>query len=160
MDQDRKEDRNAEPPSDQFGVSGRNTDGTFSRGNLAALKHGGRSKQVACGDLAEQAAAKAALEEKARTILADLGDPEAAVLKVEAVERYVYLKLVEDWLTANIVTRGPLTPKGRQRAALSALLQVSDRLTRLSAQLGLERRSKRLDLAQSLSAPRASENQP
>lgn len=136
----------AAEPSQEHPTSpalGRNGDGTFAPRNLAALKHGAYSRQVQAGALGEQAEARAVLAGREAAILTDLGGAEqVSVLATDAVARYVALQMVEDWLLANITSHGPLTPKGRQRAALSALLQVGDRLTKLAAMLGLERRPK------------------
>jgi hypothetical protein len=141
--------RNDEPDSRPFQelptspAPGRNADGTFTPGNVAALRHGAYSRQVQAGALDAQAEARAALREREAAIVSDLGGPDTvSVLQRDAVARYVGLSLVEDYLTRAIVDRGPLTPKGRQRAALTALLQVSDRLQRIAQMLGVDRRAK------------------
>jgi len=137
-------DEPAAAPFQELTAPGRNGDGTFAAGNVAALKHGGYSAQVRAGALAEATdEARAAVTEREAAIVADLGGPDAiGVLSRDAVARYVTLQLVEDWLARNIVAFGVLTPKGRQRAALNAFLQVSDRLTRLAQVLGLDRKPK------------------
>ena len=58
------------------------------------------------------------------------------------VERHARLELVDDYLFANVQRLGPLTGKGRTRAALTNWLQVVDRLQRSAMALGLERKAK------------------
>lgn len=139
---------------------GRAAGGRFAARNREAMKTGLFSRQVSAGELEEQALARSALAEREAAILADLGGVDAVgVLTRDMVSRYVALQLVEDWLTGNIVERGPLTPKGHQRAALSALLQVSDRLTRLALALGLERRARAVSPLEAIRAAVAEANQ-
>ena len=52
------------------------------------------------------------------------------------------LRLVSDYLAENLIRQGPLTSKGRQRAALTAYLSVVDRTQRIATSLGLTRREK------------------
>ena len=49
-------------------------------------------------------------------------------------------------LGEHLVAEGPLTAKGRTRAALSAYVSVADRLLRLAMALGLRRRPKHVAL--------------
>jgi hypothetical protein len=49
---------------------------------------------------------------------------------------------VGEYLAENLMKQGPLTSKGRQRAALTAYLSVVDRTQRIAASLGLSRREK------------------
>ena len=63
-------------------------------------------------------------------------------------ERHAKLELVADYLFDRIAKFGPLTGKGYTRAALTNWLAVVDRLHRSAMAIGLERRIKRLDLAQ------------
>jgi len=120
--------------------------GRFQPGNTAALRHGGRSALVAAGLMPQQAEAAAALAERVAAIVADLGGREAlTALAAGMVERHARLELVEDYLFSNIERLGPLTGKGRTRAALTAWLAVVDRLQKSALALGLERRAKRTD---------------
>lgn len=135
----------AAAPSQELPTSGRQTDGTFAPGNLFALRHGRFSRQVQAGELPEQAELRAALDERVLAIVSDMGGPDVvSVLARDAVSRYVALQLIEDWLMGNVIGSGCLTPKGRQRAALSALLAVGDRLTRLAVALGFERAARQV----------------
>ena len=129
-------------PSQESLASGRGDHGRFAPGNTAALRHGAFSQQVAAGGLAEQAEAVAAATERRAEIVRDLGE-ELSALAVGQVDAYVRLEIVSDFLWSNLVDQGVLTGKGRQRAALSAWLQVVDRQHRLAVALGLERRAKR-----------------
>ena len=54
-----RSDRGESPPFGEPAASGRNADGTFAKGNVAALRHGLRSRQVRSGDLPEQASERA-----------------------------------------------------------------------------------------------------
>ena len=131
-----------EPPA-----SGRNPDGTFTRSNTAALKHGGRSTQVRAAQLPEQAGRRPVLAKKREAIVSDLGGESAlSQLQLDLVERYLELDTVASWLGGNLMADGPLTAKGRSRAALSAYLTVVDRLHRVSAALGLTRRKRPVTL--------------
>ena len=66
------------------------------------------------------------------------------------VDRYVELDTVPSRLGGNLVAEGPLTAKGRTRAALSAYLAAVDRVHRLATALGLARRKKTVSLTQYL----------
>jgi len=129
-------DPSAEPAS-----SGRDTRGRFTPGNLAALVHGVRSRQVQAAALPEQSEALAALVERRQSIERDLGGSDSlSVLTRDMVNRYLELSVVADYLGGRLVTEGPLTTKGRQRAALTAYLGVVDRQTKIATTLGLQRR--------------------
>lgn len=130
-------------PSGELPAAGRLPNGTFAPGNTEALKHGARSVRVRAALLPEQAEALAALAEHRVEIERDLGGVEQlSALTRDMVSRYLELRTVADYLGHRIVTEGPLTTKGRQRAALSAFLGVVDRLQRVALTLGLERRQK------------------
>jgi hypothetical protein len=104
------------------------------------LEHGGRSVEVR---LALIDARRAALAESRQAIFADLGGAEnVGRLKADLVERYLETSLIAQWLGGNLLVDGVLTTKGRARAAASFYLQVLDRISRLTAALGLERRAK------------------
>jgi hypothetical protein len=137
-------DPSADLPAEPFGepeASGRKTDGTFARGNVAALRHGARSEQVKAAALPEQIEVRAALAARRQEIEADLGGP-ISRLSADMVGRYIELSVVADYLGGRLVAEGPLTTKGHQRAALTAYLGVVDRLHRVATTLGLERRQK------------------
>jgi len=91
----------------------------------------------------EQAEVLATLAERRAQIEQDLGGSETlSVLARDLAGRYLELCVVADYLGGKLVTQGPLTPKGHQRAALTAYLAVVDRLQRIAMALGLERRQK------------------
>jgi hypothetical protein len=126
--------------------SDRDGRGRFVSGNSAALRHGARSERVAEGLLPEQAEARAAIAERVAAIVASLGGESAlSPLALEMVERHVRLGLVESYLFENLRRLGPLTGKGRTRAALNAWYQVVDRQQKSAMALGLERRQKPVD---------------
>jgi hypothetical protein len=83
---------------------------------------------------------RAELKTRYEELLADQGD--AAFLRRDGIKRAAQLTIIADTLAEDLVRRGLITPKGQQRAALNAYLSVIDRLTRLSATLGLDRRTK------------------
>jgi len=113
------------------------------------ITHGGRSKRVAALDLPEQAEARATLENRVQDILTALGGIEAlSPVAAGLAERHARLELVADFLFTRLQQLGPLTAKGYTRSALSSWLAVVDRLHRSAVTIGLERRTKRIDLAQ------------
>jgi hypothetical protein len=136
--------RTADPaPKPETPASGRRADGTFAPGNTERLQHGLYSRQVRNALLPEQAEVLAALAEKRSAIERDLGGSEAVgALSRDLVDRYIELSVIADYLGQRLATEGPLTTKGRQRAALTAYLGVVDRVHRLAVSLGLERRTK------------------
>jgi hypothetical protein len=117
--------------------------GQFVKGNTAALKHGQYSTRARQALLPGQEAQLAALTEDRQQLLEDLGgEATVAVTKRDVVRRFCELQVIADTHVSNLVREGVLTGKGRQRAALSAYLNVVDRLNKLAAQLGLERIAK------------------
>lgn len=117
--------------------------GRFGPGNTAALKHGGRSRQVQEGLLPEQADVVAALRERQNEIENDLGGSDKlSALARDLVGRYLQLDLHASFLATLLQRAGALTGKGRTRAALSAWLSIIDRQERIAARLGIERRAK------------------
>ena len=139
------------PPCGDTPTSGRNPDGTFAPGNIAALTHGGRSAQVRAAQLPEQAGLRSELAEKRTRLLTDLGgEDKLSELQIDLVDRYLELDVVAQWLGGNLLSQGPLTAKGKSRAALSSYLTVVDRVHRISTALGLARRQKAVSLDQYL----------
>jgi len=133
----------AEQPSGELPTPQRDARGRLLPGHTITLKHGGRSARVLAGAMPEQAEAAAALRERVSAIVDDLGGPDAVShLAAGQVERYARLELVESFLWQNLQRLGPLTGKGRTRAAATLLLSVHDRLQKAALSLGLERRSK------------------
>src|ERR1039457_1893858 len=77
-----------EPPA-----SGQNP-GRLQPGNVAALRHGGRSVRVAAGLMPEQAEARAALADRVATIVNSLGGADAlSPLAIDMVDRHTHLEL-------------------------------------------------------------------
>ncbi|MGE0363251.1 MAG: hypothetical protein AB7H93_13325 [Vicinamibacterales bacterium] len=132
-------------PSPEPPRSSRTANGTFAPGNSSALRHGLYSRQVREALLPEQAEVRAALAEQRKAIEDDLGGADAlSQMTRDLIGRYVELRLVGDFLAHQLATVGPLTGKGRTRAATSAWLAVVDRQNKLALTLGLERRTKRI----------------
>lgn len=117
----------------------------FGPGNVAALRTGVSSAQVRAGRLPDQADARAMLEEARAAIEADLGGPEAmsAVAK-RVLARFIELDFLASHLWEDILRRGVMSPKGSQRAAVSAYLAVIDRQARHAQALGLERKARKV----------------
>jgi hypothetical protein len=152
-------DEAPKPPSGELGPPGHqehvgrfqpgNTLGQkFQPGNAANLRHGLRSRLWE-GALPEQAEAAEALREREAAILADLGGSgEVSTVAAGVVRRHCRLELVDDHLWRNLQRFGPLTGKGKTRAALTAWLRVQDRLHRSATTLGLQRRARRMSFAE------------
>jgi hypothetical protein len=112
--------------------------------------HGARSLHVRLALLAE---CRSALAERRNGILADLGGPDGlSIIRTDLVERYLETSLLAEWLGGNLLAEGALTAKGKARAAATLYLQVLDRVSRLASTLGLDRRAKRLNVAQEFAA--------
>jgi hypothetical protein len=124
-------------PIEQRGANGR-----WLPGNAGALKHGLRSARAPHALLPGQEELRAAIAERRMAITQQLG-VDLSPIKADEVERYLRLWAVHESLWADIERHGILA-KGKRRSALNALLMVSDRLERLAARLGLERRAKRV----------------
>jgi hypothetical protein len=120
-----------------------------------ALTHGARSLQVRLALLAE---CRAALSERRNGILADLGGrDDLSIIRTDMVERYLETSLLAEWLGGNLLAEGALTAKGKARAAATLYLQVLDRLSRLASTLGLDRRARRLNVAEQCAVLHATE---
>ena len=140
-------DRGDSPPVAERASCGRNPDGTFARLNVAALKHGVHSRPVRDAELPEHTAMRAQLADKRAAILEDLGgDSQVSQLQHDLIDRYLELDSVASRLGGNLLAAGPLTAKGRTRAALSAYVTVVDRVHRIATALGLGRRQKQASL--------------
>ena len=132
-------------PIGELETSGRGPGGRFvaGPGNRGNWRHGGRSKYVAAGETPEQIEALAAMAERKAQIETDLGGREnLSQLAADSVADYLRLRMVGEYLAENLMKQGPLTSKGRQRAALTAYLSVVDRTQRIATSLGLSRREK------------------
>lgn len=139
------DDRVTRTPSDECPASSRSLSGRFVKGEPGPnLRHGGRSILVRL-EIIE--ARRAELEDHRAAIFADMGGRESVSrVKADPVERYLETSLIAEWLGGNLLADGVLTGKGRARAASTLYLQVLDRVARLAMALGLERRSRKIDL--------------
>jgi hypothetical protein len=72
---------------------------------------------------------------------------ELTALAHAAVRETARLVVIAGALGDDVLTRGVLTGKGQTRASVLLYLKVLDRFTRCAALLGLERRSRPVDLA-------------
>lgn len=117
---------------------GRDDHGRATVGNTLALRDGLRSARL----WAEPAVATWH-RERVEALQADLGADVSAV-RQSLLESFARLELVEAGLGENLFQHGPLTSKGRQRAALTAWLGVLGHKVRLAAQIGLERQARQV----------------
>lgn len=113
--------------------------GAWLAGNPGALKTGRYSRQL-------QDDARPWVTGVIAQVIADKGGPGAlSELQSQVLEQGLAPTLVIlRFLGANLMAEGPLTGKGRQRAATTAYLQTLDRFMRLCQTVGLERASKHL----------------
>jgi hypothetical protein len=109
-----------------------------------ATKHGARSKLL-------QEMAAPWREEQLTAIRADLGD-DVSTLKAHTINQLGTVLVVLEYLGGNLLADGPLTGKGRQRAALTAYNATLDRFMRLAGLVGLERVAKRAETVKDLLA--------
>lgn len=131
-------------PSGELAPAGIETDrdritGRFTAGNTAALVHGARSKQTA----ALQAPARATMRDQ---VLVDLGvDANALPATLSAlVDRFCEsVQLTEAYFAALEHAGGPISTRGRQRAAVRGYLAALEVQVKLATMIGLERRQAR-----------------
>lgn len=134
-------------PSDEVSTNGpangRDPEtGQFVAGNTAALKHGGRSERL---QREIEQDATGALAERRQAVLGDLGgEGELSTIAAGTVDRYIRAEAMLEWMEGRILAEGVLTGKGRRKAIHTAYLQQLDRVLRLAAMLGLERKAKRV----------------
>jgi hypothetical protein len=129
--------------SETMAIVKRDERGRFQTGAPGpALKGGLHSTLVASGALLPDGAMRPA--EREQQIVADLGG-DVSYLRGSLVRRAVTLEMVADHLEQQIVTGGVLTQRDRQRSVVSSYLGVVDRLLKVSAAIGLERRQKPID---------------
>jgi hypothetical protein len=78
-------------------------------------------------------------------VLADLGgDDEVSETLRALVDDFSFAVVLTRLLTQHLTSVGPLTRRGRKRAALDAWHRASARLEGLAAKIGLERRGARV----------------
>lgn len=112
---------------------GRGPDGRVLPGNTCALKSGERSAR-----LWTEPDVDVWVRERTEAIRSELG-AHVSQVRGSLVDTFARLELIEASLADNLFQHGPLTGKGRTRAALSAWLSVADRKARIAQQIGLER---------------------
>lgn len=111
------------------------------RGNTRALRTGLYSAKVQSGALADAAALQS--REAVAAIVEDLGGAaQVGLAKRGLIQRYVALSFVADHLEGHMAQGGVLSTKGKTRSATLTYLSVLDRLARLAAAFGLERKPK------------------
>ena len=133
-------------PFQELPHSGRDPRGRFTSGNRGALKHGRHSRAIANAELPEQSALRAVLAEREASITADLGGHDAlSTLQIDLVHDYQTLTCIATYLESRVMREGPITAKGRTRAAVSVLLSVLDRKLRVAQQLGLARAARPIE---------------
>jgi hypothetical protein len=120
-------------------------------GNTAALTTGLRSGRAATGLLPGQEGIVALIAEKRTAIETDLGS-DLSTLAGDEVTRYLRLTILAETLWSSIAEAGALTVKGRKRAALTAYLQVNDRIDRVVGRLGLTRKARPANFADAVRA--------
>jgi hypothetical protein len=109
------------------------------------LRNGLRSRLLQAGEAPSQAGAVAALAAKQAQIEADLGGTEAlSQVHRDAIGDLLRLELIAGYLFDRLLEGGPLTGRGRTRAATTAYLQVLDRVVRLRQLVGLARRPRQI----------------
>jgi hypothetical protein len=127
-------------PFDEPLPNGRDSRGRFTRGNRGALKSGQYSRAIATAELPEQSEVRAILAEREAAIVTDLGGREAlSTMQVDLVRDYQTLHCIASYLESRIVREGPITAKGRTRAAVAVLLSIVDRKMRVAQLLGITR---------------------
>jgi hypothetical protein len=133
---------------------------SFQPGNTAALKGGLHSPRAVAALLPGQEEIRAALADKRAAVVADLGGEQqlSSIARAE-VERYLQLMVLLETLWADLTARGILTTKGKRRAALTAFLQVNDRVDRVVSRLGLERKQKVVSFQQRLATALAAKTE-
>jgi hypothetical protein len=115
--------------------------GKFIRGNIAALKHGRRSRAVANALLPEQREALAMLADHEAAILVDLGgDIELSTFEKDLVRKYQQLDAIAEFNAPKM-----LHPRASVRKeSRDTFMNAIDRMLKIIGQLGLQRRSKQI----------------
>lgn len=126
-------------------------------GNVVRLTHGARRAQAGRSPID----AGRAVQIRDR-IFEDLGGQSecSEVLRV-LVSDFAFAVVVRDLLAEHLATVGPLTDRYQRRAALQGWDQVSTRVERLAARIGLERRPRRAQtLEEALAAVEVENDRP
>jgi hypothetical protein len=112
----------------------------------SALKHGRASILLGQGRLPSQAEALAAIADRQHEIEQDLGGGEnISRIHKDTIRDLLRLELVGSFLFDRVMESGPLSGKGRTRAATLTYLQVIDRVNRLRQMVGLARVPRHVD---------------
>lgn len=127
---------------------GRQANGQAGPGNTLSLRHGLRSTQLLDNpDIATWHG------EAVGAITSDLGgDAELSALARGTVREAARLEIILASLGTELLEHGVLTGKGKTRSATNVYLKTLDRYLKIVGTLGLQRRTKRLDLAQAFAA--------
>jgi hypothetical protein len=135
------------PPKAKAHTDGRQPGtGRFAPGNTARLVHGQRSRRGVLVLFPDARKFRAQVAEQEAAIVADLGGRAAlSTIALDTVRSYIEKTCIREYLGARLMQEGPLSPKGRQRALLTAYLAVSDRVLKLATTLGLDRKTKPVD---------------
>lgn len=120
---------------------GRRANGQAGAGNTLALRHGLRSAQ-----LLEHPDIAAWHQEQVQAINTDLGgEAELSTLARGSVREAARLEVILAAIGDELLEHGVLTGKGRTRSATMVYLRVFDRYLKVTAVLGLARRTKRVE---------------
>lgn len=124
---------------DAVKAAGRDARGRFQRGHLVNATSLDRVS-VDHPALAREHA------ERVAALVADLGGmSQLSAMQMPLVQETARLQIIADTLGHDLMTRGVLTARGKQRAALAAYALAVDRLDKLTMRLGLERKAKPVD---------------
>ena len=141
----RKKNRKSRPFR-ETAPTARHANGRFKKGEPGPrLTHGRFSQIVRQLQHPEQAAFLAARAERIEAIKNDLGGADTlSTITLDTVDTYNEQVGLLRYLGGRLAAEGPLSPKGRQRALLTAYLGVADRVLKLATTLGLSKKAKRV----------------
>lgn len=129
----------------QLRRGGRASDGTFTAGNLGALKTGEH-----CDRLLEEPALAAFHRDRVDAITKDLGGAAGlSTSSAQLVAELARVQLFTEALGENVMQHGALTGRGKTRAAVNVYLTLLERQVKLAQMLGLDRKQKELNTPQS-----------
>jgi hypothetical protein len=111
-----------------------------------------RSERAQLATLPGQETIARVIAARRDAVYADVGGESSLcdVLKTE-IDRWCRLGVLADTLWANLEKCGALTGRGKSRATLNAFLAVNDRIGFVAQRIGIQRHTKRVDLARVLS---------
>jgi hypothetical protein len=118
--------------------------GRFQKGHLVNQKHGAITLERR-GPSPEQAAA---MQQWRSQVITELGcEAELSTIKRHLIDHLVMIGTMIIFLGEYLAAVGPLTPRGRQRSAVSSFLSCVAAYDKTAKTLGLERKAKRLQSA-------------